>query len=174
MIKGFNVLFLELGWLVRESGTYQILNTVGDALFFFLPIFLGYTAMKKFGGTPFLGMVIGAALVYPNLANVPTSTDPLYTLFSGSIFESPVHIEFLGIPVILMTYSMSVIPIIIASFFAVKVERFVTRISPSAVKTFTVPMFTLLIIIPLTLIIIYLQLHGQVNYLVWLRFGFIP
>ncbi|MEN0642344.1 beta-glucoside-specific PTS transporter subunit IIABC [Alkalicoccobacillus gibsonii] len=154
MIKGFNVLFLELGWLVRESGTYQILNTVGDALFFFLPVFLGYTAMKKFGGTPFLGMVIGAALVYPNLANVPTSTDPLYTLFSGSIFESPVHIEFLGIPVILMTYSMSVIPIIIASFFAVKVERFVTKISPSAVKTFTVPMFTLLIIIPLTLIII--------------------
>ncbi|WP_017471335.1 beta-glucoside-specific PTS transporter subunit IIABC [Amphibacillus jilinensis] len=154
MIKGFNALFLAVGWLEDTSGTYQVLNATGDALFYFLPILLGYTAMKKFGGTPFLGMVIAMALVYPSLEGIPQAGDPLYTLFAGTMFESPVYIEFFGIPVILMTYSMSVIPIIVSAFFAAKVENFFKKIVPDVVKMFLVPMFTLLIIVPLTFIVI--------------------
>lgn len=154
MIKGFNALFVAIGWLDDQGGTYQILNAIGDALFYFLPILLGYTAMKKFGGTPFLGMVIAMALVYPDLEGIPGASEPLYTLFAGTVFESPVYIEFFGIPVILMTYSMSVIPIIVSAFFAVKIEKFLTRVVPSVVKMFLVPMFTLLVIIPLTFIVI--------------------
>jgi beta-glucoside PTS system EIICBA component len=153
MIKGFNALFLAAGWIGEESGTYQILNAVGDALFYFFPIFLGYTAMKKFGGSPFIGMAIGAALVYPDLSGLTTS-DPLYTLFSGTLFESPVHITFLGIPVILMTYSSSVIPIILATYFAAKVEKGFVKIVPDVIKTFVVPFLTLLIIVPLTFLLI--------------------
>ena len=154
MIKGFNALFVAIGWLDDAGGTYQILNAIGDALFFFLPILLGYTAMKKFGGTPFLGMVIAMALVYPALEGIPKAGEPLYTLFTGTMFESPVYIEFFGIPVILMTYSMSVIPIIISAFFAAKLEKFFARVIPDVVKLFLVPMFTLLIIIPITFIVI--------------------
>ncbi|SDJ98628.1 beta-glucoside-specific PTS transporter subunit IIABC [Sediminibacillus albus] len=154
MIKGFNALFVSLGWLDDKGGTYQILHAIGDALFYFLPILLGYTAMKKFGGTPFLGMVIAMALVYPALEGIPAAGDPLYTLFAGSVFESPVYIEFFGIPVILMTYSMSVIPIIVSAFFATKLEKFLAKVIPSVVKMFLVPMFTLLITIPLTFIVI--------------------
>src|SRR5690606_32394409 len=136
-------------------GTYQILNAIGDGLFYFLPIFLGYTAMKKFGGTPFLGMLIATALVYPALdPSGFTGGEPLYTLFAGTVFESPVYIEFLGIPVILMTYSMSVIPIIISTFFAARLEKFFTKVIPDVVKTFLVPMLTILIIVPLTFIVI--------------------
>ncbi|WP_409252862.1 beta-glucoside-specific PTS transporter subunit IIABC [Bacillus sp. SCS-153A] len=154
MIKGFNALFVALGWLDNTGGTYQILNAIGDGIFYFLPIILGYTAMKKFGGTPFLGMVIAMILVYPALEGIPGAGEPLYTLFTGTMFESPVYIEFFGVPVILMTYSMSVIPIIISAFFAAKVERFLAKVVPSVVKTFFVPMFTLLIIVPLTFIAI--------------------
>ncbi len=154
MIKGFNALFAALGWLDKTGGTYQILNATGDALFYFLPVLLGYSAMKKFGGTPFIGMVIGMALVYPAIADVSSSGDPLYTLFKGTVFESPVYIEFFGIPVILMKYSMSVVPVIVSTFFAAKLERFFTRVIPSVVRMFLVPMFTLLIIIPLTFIAI--------------------
>ncbi|MFP7169919.1 beta-glucoside-specific PTS transporter subunit IIABC [Terribacillus sp. 7520-G] len=153
MIKGFNAMFLAFGWLKEESGTYQILNAVGDSLFYFFPIFLGYTAMKKFGGSHFIGMAIGAALVYPTLSGLTTG-EPLYTLFSGTLFESPVHITFLGIPVILMTYSSSVIPIILATFFAAKVERGFAKIVPSVIKTFVVPFLTLLVVVPLTFLII--------------------
>ncbi|RKD71325.1 PTS system beta-glucoside-specific IIA component (Glc family) /PTS system beta-glucoside-specific IIB component (Glc family) /PTS system beta-glucoside-specific IIC component (Glc family) [Sinobaca qinghaiensis] len=153
MIKGFTALFVALGWLNNTGGTYQILNATGDALFYFLPVLLGYTAMKKFGGSPLLGVVIGSALLYPDLTALQAG-DPLYTLFAGTLFESPVFIEFLGIPVILMTYSSSVIPIILAAFFAAKVEIKLNTIIPSVVKAFLVPTFTLLAAVPLTFIVI--------------------
>ncbi|MEK5040326.1 beta-glucoside-specific PTS transporter subunit IIABC [Sporosarcina sp. FSL K6-3457] len=153
MIKGFNALFIALGWLEEASGTYQILNAVGDALFHFFPIFLGYTAMTKFGGNKFIGMAIGAALVYPSLSTL-TAGDPLYTLFTGTMFESPIHITFLGIPVILMSYASSVIPIILATYFAAKIERGFKKITPDVVKLFVVPFATLLVIVPVTFIVI--------------------
>ncbi len=153
MIKGFNALFVALGWLDATSGTYQLLNAIGDSLFYFFPIFLGYTAIKKFGGSPFIGMAIGAALVYPTLSTL-TAGDPLYTVFAGTMFESPIHITFLGVPVILMTYSTSVIPIIVAAFFAAKLEKFLKTVIPDVVKMFIVPLLTLLIIVPLTFILI--------------------
>ncbi|WP_018930646.1 beta-glucoside-specific PTS transporter subunit IIABC [Gracilibacillus lacisalsi] len=153
MIKGFNALFLSLGLYPDTSGIYNILQAVGDALFYFFPVFLGLTAMKKFNGNQFVGMAIGAALVYPAMSNLDAG-DPLYTLFTGTMFESPVHITFLGIPVILMTYSSSVIPIILATFVASKLEKWLTKVIPDVVKTFLVPFFTLLIIVPLTFIVI--------------------
>lgn len=153
MIKGVNALFVALGWYANTSGTYHILNAVGDSLFYFFPIFLGYTAMKKFGGNHFVGMAIGAALVYPTLSGL-TAGDPLYTLFAGTLFESPVHITFLGIPVILMSYSSSVIPIILATYVGAKLEKWFAKVIPAVVKTFLVPFFTLLISVPLAFIII--------------------
>ncbi|ADU95857.1 MULTISPECIES: beta-glucoside-specific PTS transporter subunit IIABC [Geobacillus] len=153
MIKGLIALFVSLGWLDPSSGTYHILYAIGDALFYFFPIFLGYTASQKFGGTPFIGMAIGAALVYPALSGL-TSGKALYTLFAGTMFESPIYITFLGIPVILMTYSSSVIPIILASYFAAKVENGLKKVTPDVVKTFLVPFFTLLIVVPLTFLVI--------------------
>ncbi|MDQ0226397.1 PTS system beta-glucosides-specific IIC component [Metabacillus niabensis] len=153
MIKGLNALFLSLKWLTADSGTYQVLNAIGDSLFYFFPIFLGYTASKKFGGSTFIGMAIGAALVYPTMSQLMTG-DPLYTLFTGTMFESPVYITFLGIPVILMSYSSSVIPIIIAAYFGAKVEKGFKKIIPDVVKTFLVPFLTLLVVVPLTFMVI--------------------
>ncbi|MFA9456634.1 beta-glucoside-specific PTS transporter subunit IIABC [Halalkalibacter sp. AB-rgal2] len=153
MIKGFNALFLATGLLTEEQGTYIILDIIGDSLFYFFPVFLGYTAIKKFGGSPFIGIAIGASLVYPAIEGILAS-EPQYVLFAGTVFESPVHITFLGIPVILMSYATSVIPIILAAYFASKVEKFLRKIIPDVVKMFLVPFFTLLIVVPLTFIII--------------------
>ncbi|GAA0489789.1 beta-glucoside-specific PTS transporter subunit IIABC [Alkalibacterium indicireducens] len=153
MIKGFNALFIATGLLTQDMGTYQILNAIGDSLFFFLPIFLGYTAAKKFDVKPFVGMVIGASLVYPALSGL-TDGEVLYTLFAGTLFESPVYITFLGIPVILMTYSSSVIPVILATFLASKAEKMLKKVIPDVVKTFLIPFFTILIIVPLTFLFI--------------------
>jgi PTS system beta-glucosides-specific IIC component len=103
MIKGFNALLLTLGCISDKSGTYAILNAIGDCLFYFFPIFLGYTASKKFKGNHFIGMAIGAALVYPKitaLAAFGAPVEPLYTIFNGSILQSNVIFTFLGIPVI--------------------------------------------------------------------------
>jgi beta-glucoside PTS system EIICBA component len=153
MIKGFAALILALGWVEATSGTYQLLNLAGDGLFNFLPIFLGYTAMKKFGGSPFIGMAIAAALVHPTLATLTTG-EVSKVLFQGTIFESPIHITFLGIPVIMMSYASSVIPIILASFVASRVEKGFKKIIPAVVKTFLVPFFTIVIMVPLTFLVI--------------------
>ncbi|WP_341347499.1 beta-glucoside-specific PTS transporter subunit IIABC [Paenibacillus sp. FSL H3-0469] len=154
MIKGFTALFLTVGLLTKESGTYQILNALGDCLFYFFPIFLGYTSAKKFGANIFIGMAIGATLVYPSFSSITAAGEPLYTLFSGTIFESPVYITFLGIPVILMSYTSSVIPIIISTYIGSKLEAFFRKVTPSVVRTFLVPFFTLLVTVPLALIAI--------------------
>ncbi|WP_026909092.1 beta-glucoside-specific PTS transporter subunit IIABC [Paucisalibacillus globulus] len=153
IIKGFNALFVALGWLENTSGTYLLLNAIGDGFFTFLPIFLGYTAMKKFGGTPFLGMAIAAALVHPSLPGI-SSGESIMTLFGGTALESDVYIAFLGIPVVLMSYTSSVIPIIFATYFGAKVEKAFQKIIPTVVKSFIVPFLTLLVIVPLTFIII--------------------
>lgn len=155
MIKGLNAMFVAFGWISMTSGTYKILQAAGDSLMYFFPIFLGYTAAKKFKLPPFIGMVIGASLVHPIVSGILVpGAEPLYTLFQGTIIESPVYVTFLGLPVIMMNYGSSVIPIIIAVYFASKVYKQVDKIIPSLVKTFLVPLFTILIVVPLTFLVI--------------------
>lgn len=157
MIKGFNVLFQTLGLYSQESGTYIILNGVGDALFMFLPMFLGFTAAQKFKIRPMVGLVLGAVLCYPALQLSTLSADdaqPLYTLFNGTHFASPVYLTFLSMPVISMDYLSTVIPVIFVVYFASKIEPLFDRIVPEVVKFFFVPMMTILVSAVLGLIII--------------------
>jgi len=154
MLKGTIALLTAFNILENGSGTYQILNVVGDAFFYFMPIFLGYSAAKKFKmDNEFTAMAIGAALVYPSLTTI-RSGEMLYEIFSDTVFASPVYLEFLGVPVILMNYASSVIPVIFATWLAAKVERFFARRMPPIFKSFGVSFCTMLVTIPLTLIIV--------------------
>ena len=156
MIKGFNILFVTLGLYTDTCGGYLILNAVGDGLFTFLPLFLGYTSAKKFGLKPMLGLVIGAILCYPAIQNSALSQglEPMYTLFSGTAFASDVYIDFFGIPLISMDYTSTVIPIIFVVYFASKCERFFNRHVPDLIKFFFVPMLTLIVALPVGFILI--------------------
>lgn len=153
MIKGFTALLISTQVVAADSGTGQMLSIIGDAFFYFLPIFLGLSAARKFGMSEFTGMATGAALVYPTLPAI-MGGEPLYTLFAGSVFASPVHMEFLGLPVILMNYASSVIPIILALYFGAKIEKVIARLVPAMLKNFLTPFLTLLILIPLTFLLI--------------------
>ena len=153
MVKGFMSLFSSMGWLDPASGTYKILWTVADGFFYFLPVFLGLTAARKFKMNEFSGMAIGAALVYPSLAGIMKG-DVLYEVLSGTVLASKVNIEFFGIPVLLMNYASSVIPVILAVYFGSKVEQLVGRAMPTMLKNFFTPFFTLLIVIPITFLVI--------------------
>ena len=153
MIKGFTALLTSTGIVAAKGGTAQMLNILGDMFFYFLPIFLGLTAARKFKMNEFTGMAVGAALVYPSLSAIMKG-DTLYTLFDGTLFHSAIHMEFLGLPVILMNYASSVIPIIVAIWFGSKVERNIAKIMPAMLKNFLTPFFTILIVIPLTFLVI--------------------
>lgn len=153
MIKGVCAILIATKTLTADSGTYAMLNATGDSLFYFLPIILGYTAAKKFNSNIFIGMTIGAALLYPGFEKIKAG-EALYTIFKGSPIESPILMTFMKIPVILINYSSTVIPIIFAVLFASKVEKLFVKIIPSVVRVFLVPFFTLLIVVPLTYILI--------------------
>ncbi len=156
MVKGLNALFVALGLYPDTCGAYLIFNAVGDGLFHFLPLFLGYTAAKKFGLKPMIGLVIGAIMCYPGVQGSALSAggELLYTLFRGSMFESGIYTTFFGIPMIAMDYTGTVIPVIFVVYFAAKCERFFSRLVPDLVKFFFVPMLTLLVVIPAGFLVI--------------------
>lgn len=156
MIKGFLALFSALGWVSSESGTYLVLNAIGDSIFMYLPIILGYTSAKKFGLKPFVGLLIGITICYPSMQQSALSStlQPLYTLFDGTSFASPVYLEFLGIPIISMDYTSTVIPVIFICFVASKFEKIFDKIVPELLKFFFVPMLTLLFSLVLGFIVI--------------------
>lgn len=135
MIKGLNAVLVAAGVFASTDSTYIILNAIGDCLFNFFPIFLGFTAAKKFKLNQFTGMAVGAAMVYPAI-----------TSFAGQT------VDFFGIPVVMpsSSYQSTVIPIILAIYIASKVEKLFKKIIPDMVKTFLVPFATLLVVVPVT------------------------
>lgn len=150
MVKGLNALFVALGLYTDASGGYLVLNAIGDGLFNYMPLFLGYTAAKKFHLKPMLGLVIGAIMCYPTIQTsaLEAGGQALYTLFGGTVFESLVYTEFFGIPLISMNYTGTVIPVIFVVYFASKCEKFFNKFIPDLVKFFFVPMLTLLVAVP--------------------------
>lgn len=147
MLKGLNVMFSVMGLYSDTSGAYTLIAGISDALFMFLPVFLGYTAANKFNLKPLIGILLGVGLCYPSLqlANLEAAGEPIYTLFSGTIFSAPIYLDFFGIPVISMNYTSTVVPIILIVYVASKIQAFFERIIPDVVKFFMAPMFTLLI-----------------------------
>jgi PTS system beta-glucosides-specific IIC component len=142
IIKGLLALALVLGVMSADSGSYKVLFVASDGLFYFLPILLGYSAGKKFGGNPFVSMAIAAALVHPMILEV------LQQQQQGNA------LTFIGIPLEVLNYSSSVIPIIFAAWVSSLIERWVHPRSPSALRNFTTPLCCLLITVPLTFLAI--------------------
>lgn len=151
IIKGLTAFFAALGWLSTDSGTYQILYAIGDALFYFFPMFVGITASEKFGLNRFTGLGVGAALVYPTLATLGAA-DPLFTIFAGTPIQTNVTTLFAGIPVLLVSYTSSVIPAIAACYLGSKVERLCKRFVPTVLRMFLVPAITLTVTVVATLL----------------------
>lgn len=144
ILKGLLALAVVCGWLVPQQATYKIWFAASDALFFFFPLFLGYTAGKKFGGNPFITMVIGGALTHPLMIQA----------FEGAQLPGAEASYFLGIPVTFINYSSSVIPIILASWLSCWLERKGNALLPSAMKNFFTPLICLVVVVPLTFLVI--------------------
>lgn len=156
MIKGLLALFVFFKVFDASSGVYQLLNAAGDGFFHFLPIFLGFSAAKKFKVNQFVGMALGASLMYVNDVVVMAAGTPISTMFEGSSYAMNVYSTFLGLPITIPMsgYASSVIPVILAVYMASKIESLFKRIIPDVVKVFLVPMFTLMVATPITFIVI--------------------
>lgn len=156
MLKGFNILFSVMGLYTDTSGAYQLFNAMSDALFMFLPVFLGFTASKKFGLKPMVGILMGLAICYPaiQLDTLSGVGEPLYTLFDGSFFSNPIYMDFFGVPIISMNYTSSVLPIILMVYVASKVQKWLDQVIPDVIKFFVVPMITIVVAMTLGFLVI--------------------
>lgn len=159
MVKGLNALLVFLKLYTATSGTYTMLNGIGDAIFYFMPVILGYTAAKKFRLHPMVGIVIGAALCYPTIQGSALQTAFETTAGAGAaapynLFGLPAYDTFMGIPWVGANYTSSVVPIIFIIAFAAQVQKVFKRIIPEVVQTFLVPFFVLLIALPIGFLVI--------------------
>ena len=153
ILKGLLTVATMSGLLSDTDGTYQILYAIGDVMFYFFPIFLGYTAARKFKMNEITGIAVGAVMVYPAMVSL-SSAEPVMTLFEKTFLQSNVTATFLKIPVIMNNYASTVIPVVIAVWFASKVEYFLKEHLPAVVRTFILPLITLVITVPITFIVI--------------------
>lgn len=120
-IKSMLALCTVAGWLAKDSNTYVTLSAIGDSVFYYFPLIIGWTAAKKFGLKPVMGMALGGILVYPTLVAL-MGGDPLYTLGTGTVLESNVYGDIFGIPLIMQNYSSTILPAIFIVWIASKVH----------------------------------------------------
>lgn len=133
ILKGLNTILDMTSLVGSKSGLGVLLAAAADAMFLFFPIILGYSAFKKLGGSPFLGMTLGAALCYPTIQGI----DLVVASFK-----------------INATYTSTMLPIVVLSLLAVPCERFLNKVVPDVVKTFVVPAIILAIFLPIGFCII--------------------
>ena len=114
-----------------ESGTYVVLSAINQAGFYFLPVYLGFSAARKLNINPFLGAYLGCILVFSSINGA-----------SG--------LSFLGIPIATVTYSQSVIPIILGVLFMSVIDKLLDFI-PKEIRYFAKPLLLMLIVTPVTL-----------------------
>lgn len=139
MLKALLILCTTCGLLTSDMGTYRILYAAADGVFTFIPMFLAITAARKFKANEFVSLGIAAALVYPDMT---------------AAFSAGEALSFLKIPVVLVSYTSSVIPIVISIYALSKLEKGLKKIVPSVCKTFLTPMLSLMIMVPATYLVI--------------------
>ncbi|MEA5101351.1 PTS transporter subunit EIIC [Pantoea sp. S18] len=176
VLQGIISLLTAIGWMDPASGTYRILNFVSWTGFTFLPVMVAFTAAKKFNVNPFTAVIAACALVSPDYLNMLTankiltanSADPAVHALMQSAVENPAiskvlveiagipldaaPLTFMGLPVQYLSYTSSVIPIILMVWGMSYVQRFFERLLPMVIRNLFTPMFCLAIMVPLTLL----------------------
>lgn len=134
ILKGLLTIFVATGLLKEDpNGIYAILSALSDAVFYFLPVVLGYTSAKKLNIDPFVGLLIGATLMYPTIQGVDLN-----------ILGQTVNV----------TYTSTAIPVVLTTIFASFIYKRLMKVIPDVVKTFVVPLITLLIAAPIGYLVI--------------------
>lgn len=127
-----------LNWLPEGSTTLTLFTFVGDAGFYFLPIYVGYTAARKVNLTPVMGMFMGAILIHPTFMAMATA-DP------------PANFNVFGIPTQGANYSSTILPILLSVWVMSYVEKFFKKYIPHTLRTVFAPFLTVLVMLPISL-----------------------
>lgn len=121
--------------VTTESGTYTIIYAINQATFYFLPVFIGFSAATRLKTNGYLGAFLGAILLYSTINNAE-------------------GLDFLGVQVAQIAYNSTVFPVILGVVFMSVVYKFLQKYTPVYLRTIFVPLITILITVPVTLIVL--------------------
>jgi len=140
MLKALLVILTTYAGMDKLSSTYKILASSGNAVFYFFPIFIAFSAAKTFGVNQYISAAIMGALLEPNFTSLMKAT--------GDVTH------FLNVPVVLMSYTSTVIPAILVIWIYSYLEKFLKKVIPKNIELFTISFISILIMVPLTATVI--------------------
>lgn len=140
MVKALLAFLVGFSLIDKSSQTYVLLNMIGDATFAFMPILLAYTTAKKLGCNPILGAVVAAIMCHPTWTGLVSAGEA---------------VKFMGvIPLYLVKYTGSVIPIVLVMLVQAPLEKLLNKIVPGPVRLVFVPMIEFIVMAVLGLSVI--------------------
>lgn len=164
LLQAIILVVQKTGLMTADSPTIVTLTFAANAAFYFLPVFIGFFAAKKFGGNPAVGAMLCSVLVHPTFVSMVAEGN------AGSIFGLPIHTA---------SYSSTVLPAILSVYFMSAIEKPISKYCPKSIRVVMEPTLTFLIALPVSLCILSpLGAIGSTyfaNGLWWLyeKFGFI-
>ncbi|WP_422731624.1 beta-glucoside-specific PTS transporter subunit IIABC [Leclercia pneumoniae] len=162
VLKSLLLLLDVLGWLSRDSDTYKVLDNIGSAPLWFLPILVAITTAMKLK----VNVLVAVSAVSVMLLPVMTKQ-----LAEGTAFMS--------FDLRNVAYASQVFPAILCVLFYAQTEKLFNRYSPGALRIFLSPMLSLLVTVPVTLLILgplgYELGAGLATVILWLygKLGFV-
>lgn len=148
ILTAVKLLMAQKGIDVTSNDTYVLLYAASQIIFYFMPIFLGYTAAKALKANEFIAMTIGGFLCYPEFDALVQQVDVATTFFGLPVIKGAWTI---GEQTKAFSYTGSVIPIILAVLVLAYLEKALKKYIPQILQIILVPGFALLIMLPLTL-----------------------
>ena len=129
----------------------DIVNLLSAAPFAFLPVLVGFSATKVFGGNPYLGLTMGAAMVSPALMNGYKVAASL----AGAEGTDPMkYWNLFGLQVQQAGYQGTVLPIMLVAFILANIEKFFHKVLKGTIDFIFTPTLTILITGFLTFILV--------------------
>ncbi|MBU8905307.1 sucrose-specific PTS transporter subunit IIBC [Desertibacillus haloalkaliphilus] len=134
LLMGLLGMMQAFEWVEPDSSLIVFLDIFSSAAFIILPILIGVSAAKEFGGNPYLGAVMGGIMTHPALLNPWILGD-----------ATPDYITFLGFDVALIGYQGTVIPVLLVVWFMSKIERNLRKVVPNAIDLIVTPFVTVIL-----------------------------
>ena len=131
--------------LDASSGTVFVLTAIQQAMLYFLPVYIGFSSATRLKTNPYLGAFLGAILLYVTA-------------------NRPEVLNFLGVPVANIGYNGQIFPVVLGTLFMSVVYRFLQKVLPVVFRTVLLPVLTMIIVVPVTLLVL-----GPIGY--WVGTG---
>ncbi|MFR3752282.1 MAG: PTS transporter subunit EIIC [Enterocloster sp.] len=116
------------------QGLASAINTFANAPFTFLPVLIGFSATRKFGGNAFLGAAMGMIMVHPDLLNA----------YQIGLAQPPVW-DIFGFQIAAIGYQGTVLPVLAVSWILANIEKRLHKVTPSWLDNLTTPLLSILV-----------------------------